>query len=99
MLNKQSGTEKCPRDVSAAVVSLVEEAHLAKIPVLVVLLTEGPDVERCKSEYAAALHLLGRDRLAVIRGGGSTDQAFELKRAVYECLEQSKQSPAIQSRL
>ena len=99
MLNKQSGTEQCPRDVSAAVVSLVEEAHLANIPVLVVLLTEDADVERCKSRFTAALHLLGRDRLAVIRGDGSTDQAFELKRAVYECLEQSKQSPAIQSRL
>ena len=99
MLNKQTGTEQCPRDVRAAVVSLVEEAHLAKIPVLVVLSTEDPDVERCKSEYAAALHLLDRDRLAVIRGDGSTDQAFELKRAVHQCLEQSKQSPAIQSRL
>ena len=99
MLNKQSGTEQSPRDISAAVVSLVEEAHVANIPVLVVLLTEDEDVERCKSEFAAALHLLGRDRLAVIRGNGSTDQAFELKRAIFQCLEQSKQSPAIQSRL
>ena len=99
MLNKQSGTEQCPRDTSAAVVSLVEEAHIANIPVLVLLWTEDEDVERCKSKFAAALHLLGRDRLAVIRGDGSTDPAFELKRAVYQCLEQSKQSPAIQSRL
>ena len=99
MLNKQSRREQCPRDVSAAVVSLVEEAHIANIPVLVVLMTGDEDVERCKSKFAAALHLLGRDRLAVIRGNGSTDQAFELNRAVYQCLEQSKQSPAIRSRL
>ena len=99
MLIKQSRPEQCPGDISAAVVSLVEEAHVANIPVLVVLLTEDADIERCKSEFAAALHLLGRDRLAVIRGDVSSDQSFELKRAVYQCLEQSKQSPAIQSRL
>ena len=99
MLKRQSGTEQCSGDISAAVVSLVEEAHNANVPVLVVLMTEDACTERCKSEVAAALHLLGRDRMAVIRDDVSSDQSFELKRAVFQCLEQSKQSPAIQSRL
>ena len=99
MLKRQSGTEQGQRGISAAVVSLVEEAHSANIPVLVVLFTEDANIERCKSEFAAALHLLGRDRLAVIRGDISTDQSFELRRAVFQCLVRSKQSSAIQSRL
>ena len=83
----------------AAVTSLVGNAHQAGTPVLVILLTEDRDLEIHKAECAKALQLSDTDRLAILGGKPSSTEAFNLKRAIFDCLEGSKQSPRITSKL
>ena len=84
---------------NAAVASLVEEAHGAEIPVLIILLTEDRDLEMHKAECAKAFQLSDRDRLVILAGKPASVDGFQLKRAVYDCLERSKQSPSFRSKL
>lgn len=83
----------------AAVISLVEDAHRAGVPALIVLLTEDRDLGSHKSECAKAIQLADTDRLVVLGGKPSSSEAFNLKRAIFDCLERSMQSPTIFSKL
>ena len=83
----------------AAVTSLVEDAHQAGIPALVILLTEDRDLAIYKAECAKALQLSDTDRLVILGGKPGSIEAFNLKRAIFDCLDSSKQSPRIPSKL
>ena len=84
---------------AAAVISLVEDAHRAGIPALVILLTEDKDLEIRKSECAKAFQLTDTDRLMILGGKPSSSEAFNLKRAIFDCLKRSQQSPTVFSKL
>lgn len=83
----------------AAVMSLIEEAHRAQIPVLVILSTEGTESERVRAVCTEGLRLSDRDRLATLTGKGTPEQTFALQRAVFDCLEHCRQGPKIHSKL
>lgn len=84
---------------NVAVASLMEEAHGAEIPVLIILLTEDREMETHKAECAKAFQLSDRDRLVILAGKPASLDGFQLKRAVYDCLERSEQSPSFRSKL
>ena len=84
---------------SAALASLVGEAHGAEIPVLVVLSPENADEERCRADSAKALRLSDRDRLVILTKQAGADSGFQLQRAVFECLDRNRQKPAFHSKL
>ena len=79
--------------------SLVENAHRAGIPALVIVLTEDRDMEVCKAECKKALRLSDTDRLVILSGKPSSSDAFRLKRALFDCLGGSKLSSTYQSKL
>ena len=83
----------------AAVTSLVGDAQQSGIPALVVLLTEARDLEIHKAECAKALQLSDTDRLVILGGKPGSTEAFNLNRAIFDCLASSKQSPRIPSKL
>ena len=83
----------------AAVRSLLDTAHRAGIPALTILLTGDRDLEIHKAEYAKAFQLSDTDRLVLMTGKPSSSTAFNLKRAIFDCLVSRKQSSNIPSRL
>ena len=83
----------------AAVRSLVDNAHRAGIPALVIMLTEDRDLEIHTAECAKVFQLSDTDRLVFVGGKPSSSEAFNLKRAIFDCLESSKQSSKIPSKL
>ncbi len=84
---------------NAAVASLVEEAHGAEIPVLIILMTEDRNLQMHKAECAKAFQLSDIDRLVILAGKPASVDGFQLKRAVYDCLERGKQGASFRSKL